>query len=391
MKNVHKYDFIRRELDRRDRIHHRRRLKTVTPLERAEVLVDGRRLINFCSNDYLGLSKHPLLKSRALEFIEKYGAGSTASRLICGSLDCFDRIENKLAALKGTGAALILNSGFQANVSIIPALADRRGLILSDALNHNSLIQGALLARCRIFRYRHNDLRHLRDLLVENRDRGFTRKLILTESVFSMDGDRSDIRGLADLAEEFGAFLVVDEAHATGVLGRKGMGLSCGEKVDVAIGTFSKGCGSFGAYAACSEEIRAYLINFCNGFIYSTALPPAVIGAIDAALELIPDMDDARRHLEASTEYLRMSLKNTGWETGPSSSQIVPIIIGSERETIELSGWLEKGGIFATPIRPPTVSPGESRIRLSLSVFHGKREVDRVIELLQVWRERRAA
>ncbi|MBT4513128.1 MAG: 8-amino-7-oxononanoate synthase, partial [Chloroflexi bacterium] len=329
--------------------------------------------------------KHPALQQRAIEFMERYGAGSTASRLICGTYDCFDQVENKLAALKGTEAALILNSGFQANVSLLPALTDRHSLILSDRLNHRSLVEGTLLSRCRVIRFRHNDLDHLRQLLQENQIGRYSRTLIITESVFSVDGDRSDIDALVQLSEEFQALLVVDEAHATGVLGERGMGLTCGKNVDLTIGTFGKALGSFGSYVTCSEPMRDYFINRCSGFIYTTALPPSVIGSIDAALDLIPSMEEERTELHRKADFLRSSLQTMGWSTGTSDSQIIPVIVGNEKETLELSKWLEQHGILAIAIRPPTVENGQSRIRLALSSLHTQEHIEFLIDTFRKW------
>ena len=377
---MEKYRFIEEELNRRKRQSLLRQLQTVTPLKGVDVRIKGQEAINFCSNDYLGLSKHPLLIKRAIEFTKRYGTGSTASRLICGNYDCFQVVEEKLAHLKGTEAALILNSGFQANVSILPALADRETLILSDQLNHNSIVQGALLSRCRILQFRHNDMAHLEELLKDNVNKGFSRRLIVTESVFSVDGDQSDIGSLVELASAFDALLVVDEAHATGVLGRRGMGLCCGKGVDLIIGTFGKACGSFGAYAACSHRLRDYLVNCCSGFIYSTAMPPSVIGSIDAALDLIPAMDKERKELHAKADFVRLHLQKLGWGTGASNTQIIPVMIGRETEALALSRHLENVGVLATALRPPTVPEGQSRIRLALSVTHTMEQLEYLIQ-----------
>jgi 8-amino-7-oxononanoate synthase len=385
---VSKYGFIEEELEQREKRVQRRALRTVTPLSGVEVGVDNRTLINFCSNDYLGLSKHPLLKQRGAEFMERYGCGSTASRLICGTFDCFDRVEKRLAQLKGTESALVFNSGFQANISVIPALTNRESLILSDRLNHNSIVHGALLSRCRIERFLHNDLEDLRRLLEKNHNKGYSRILIVTESVFSLDGDRSHIDGLVELAEEFNALLMADEAHATGVVGHRGMGLTCGKKVDVTIGTFGKALGSFGAYITCSEKMRDYLINCCSGFIYTTALPPSVIGSIDAALDLIPTMEEERLELHRKADFLRSSLNESGWNTGPSTTQIVPVLIGEEKETLSLSKWLEEHGILAIAIRPPTIEKGQSRIRLSLSASHTHEHLELLIDAFRTWRRK---
>ncbi|RJP94002.1 MAG: 8-amino-7-oxononanoate synthase [Desulfobacteraceae bacterium] len=351
-------------------------------------MMDGRPMVNFCANDYLGLSMHPLLWERSQAYAQKYGAGSTASRLICGNFEFYEAVESRLAQLKQAEAALILNSGFQANISVIPALANRNSLILSDSLNHNSLIQGCRLARSKIIVYRHNDMQHLEQLLTENAGKGFTGIFIVTETVFSMDGDQADLDALVELSKKFSAFLIVDEAHATGVLGHSGMGLACGHDIDLVIGTFGKACGSFGAYMACSHQLREFMINCCAGLIYSTALPPSVIGAIAAALDLIPSMDAERVSLQENAAYLRRSLQEMGWETGPSSTQIVPIMIGEEAEALALAQWLAENQILAIAIRPPTVPEGASRIRLSLSALHRRSHIDRLIDVLRQWQNK---
>ena len=381
-----KFDFIAEELARREETSQLRYLRTSEPLDGPLIRIDGRQCLTFCANDYLGLSGHPLLKERATAFVERYGAGATASRLVCGNLPCFRQVEEKLALLKGTEAALVLNSGFQANVSLIPALADKNALILSDVLNHNSIIQGCLLSRARIMTFRHNDLDHLEELLKENREKGYSRILIVTESVFSMDGDRVDVDRLVTLSKAYDALLMVDEAHATGVLGEKGMGLTCGKKVDIIMGTFSKGFGAFGAYIACSRLMRNYMINCCSGFIYATGLPPAVMGAVDAALDLIPDMDRERAELQAKARRLRAALQAMGWSTGFSSTQIIPVLVGKEDDALALSRFLEDRGILASAIRPPTVPDGESRIRLTLSVRHTDAHLDLLIDAFRAWR-----
>lgn len=381
-----RYSFIDDELLRRESACQFRRLKPLFPAGGVTVLADEREMVNFSSNDYLGLSKHPLMVERSSEYLHKYGAGSTASRLVCGSYDCFHRVEEKLAAFKGAERALVLNSGFQANVSLIPALADKNSLIVSDSLNHASIIQGVLSSRCRVAKAPHNDIAAVRKILEENRGGGHSRTLIVTESVFSMDGDIGNIKALSGLAREFDAFLMVDEAHATGVFGPKGAGLCHGLPVDLVMGTFGKALGSFGAYAACSERMYHYLVNRCGGFIYSTALPPSVIGAVDAALELVPEMDAERKALLENSAFLRESLEALGFSTGASQSQIVPVIIGGEAEALSLSAHLSDNGVLAAAIRPPTVERGKSRIRLSLSVLHSRKMVEDLVSVFASWK-----
>lgn len=380
-----KYAFIKDKIEDRKTNHLLRELQTVTPLSGVEVKVNGQKMLNFCSNDYLGLSKHPLLQQRAIEYMRQYGAGSIASRLVCGNIPLFDRVENTISRLTGRENALVFNSGFQTNASLIPALADRETLILSDQLNHNSIIQGALLARCRVEQFRHNDMNQLEDLLKKNMLKGFSRTLLLTESVFSMDGDTCDMDALSTLSESYGALLFVDEAHATGVMGKNGMGLAYGKNVDITMGTFSKAAGSFGAYAACDNPIKEYLINFCNGLIYTTALPPAILGTIDAALELIPDMKAERKTLMQKADVLRSELNTIGLHTGNSCTQIIPVIIGDEKETLDLSKWLQENNILAMTFRAPTVAKGQSRIRISLSAFHTMEHIEVLIDLFKTW------
>lgn len=384
-----KFSFIEEEMSRRRSAHQLRTLRSIRPLQGAMVEVNGRSMINFCSNDYLGIARHPLLQQRAMEFTQRYGTGSTASRLICGSYDCIAKVEDKLAELKGSSSVLILNSGFQANVSIIPVLADANALILSDRLNHNSIIQGIRLARCKKILFDHNSPAHLEEILSQNQGGAHSRILIITESVFSMDGDRCDIDRLIHLAEKYQALLMVDEAHATGVLGLRGMGLAAGKKVDVIIGTFGKALGSFGAYMAGSRQIRDYLINCCAGFIYTTALPPPVIGAIDAALELVPEMEKERKTLQDNASFLRQNLQRLGFDTGNSTTQIIPVITGNEEETLLLSDRLERCGFLATAIRPPTVPQGQCRIRIALSAAHSREQVEQLLHVFGKYRPNR--
>jgi 8-amino-7-oxononanoate synthase len=380
-----KFDFIDNEFQRRQAANQVRCLRRVTPLDKGRVIINGRTLINVSSNDYLGLSRHPLLAERAAEYLEKYGAGATASRLICGNYTCVEETEARLAALKQTPAALLFNAGYQANATLLPALCDRNALVLSDRLNHNSIIAGCRLSRCAVQAFAHNNMDDLERLLADNANSGFSRIIIVTETVFSMDGDTCDINRLSALAERFGAILMVDEAHATGVFGTNGMGLACGAGADLVMGTFGKGCGSFGAYVACSEKMRQYLINCCPGFVYSTGLPPPVIGAIDAALELIPGMDQDRRRLLDNAAFLRQRLNRLGLSTGASATQIIPVILGEEKRALSLSAWLEERGFLAVAIRPPSVPAEQSRLRISLSAVHDRPDVEALAGAIEQW------
>ena len=379
-----KYRFIQKNLDARRCAGQLRYLRDVEPLPGQMIRLAGQSLINFSSNDYLGLAGCSELKDRAITYIQKYGVGSTASRLVCGNYDFLAPVEEKLAKFKGQDTSLLFTSGFQANVSVISALANRNSLILADRLCHNSIVQGAILSRAKFVRFNHNSPEHLRCILAETAPpQGST--LIITESVFSMDGDRGKISELAAIARQYDALLYVDEAHATGVLGHNGMGLACKGEADVVMGTFGKGCGSFGAYIACPAEIKDYLINFGSGFIYSTALPPAVIGAIDAALDLLPKMENERKYLQDMGEYLRSKLNHSGGNTGQSSTQIVPIYVGTETRALDLSEWFRKQGILAIAIRPPTVEAGQARVRLALSALHTHEQINKLIMAYETW------
>jgi 8-amino-7-oxononanoate synthase len=362
----------------------RRRLRDAEPLDGGRIRLGGRELVNFSSNDYLGLSRHPMVIERAREWAARWGAGSGASRLVTGHLAALSAIEDKIAAAKGVEAALVLASGWQCNVSVLSALLDRtlwgaEPLVFADRLNHASLHMGCQVAGARQNRFRHNDLGHLKDLLARTaREPG--PRVIVTESVFSMDGDAPDVDQLAAIAEEWNALLYLDEAHATGVLGANGFGLSVGAHVDIAMGTFSKAMGSFGAYVACSQATKDYLVNKASGLIYATALPPAVLGAMDAAIDLVPTLGAERARLQAMAAHMRERFHAAGLDTGASSTQIVPVILGEEERTLNVAARLEEQGLLGIAIRPPTVPAGTSRIRFALSAAHSDTDLERLID-----------
>jgi len=346
------------------------------------ILRDGRSLVDFSSNDYLGLARHPLLMERSSEWTTRHGTGSGASRLVTGTGEAVLALEARIAKFKGTEAALVFASGWQANAATIPALVSAMpgAAVFADRLIHASMHAGLAIAGARQQRFRHNDLDHLAELLARNREA--PARLILTESVFSMDGDIADLGALARLAKEHDAILFVDEAHATGVLGPGGRGLSAQVPggVDVTMGTFSKAMGGFGAYIAGSRVLIDWLANAASGFVFSTALPPGTLGAIDAALDLVADMDAERAHLARLSERLRAGLATLGLDHGASATQIVPAVIGSETDALTLAAALEERGFLAAAIRPPTVPPGTSRLRLALRAGHQEADVDALLE-----------
>ncbi len=375
-------------LARRDADQMRRVLRVVAPTAPGRVECGGRALLDVSSNDYLGLSRHPALRQRSHEWAERWGTGAGASRLVRGSFEAHARVEAKVAALKGRGKALVFASGWQANAAVLAALLrlpPAGASVFADELVHASLHHGVRAAGLRPTRFRHNDLADLEALLAAA---PATQRFILTESVFSMDGDRADLAALAAIAARHDAFLYVDEAHATGILGPAGAGLAAGiAGIDLVMGTFSKALGAFGAYVAGSGPLIDWLVNACSGFIYTTALPPNVLGAVDAALDLLPELDAARAHLAAQAERLRTALRRLGIATA-GSTQIVPALVGDPARALALAAALERHGVLAVAIRPPTVPPGTSRLRLALSAAHTEADLDHLIDALAAaWRE----
>jgi 8-amino-7-oxononanoate synthase len=362
----------------------RRALLPVAAPDARTIRVGGQAYLNLASNDYLALRFHPALVERAKAWAEAYGVGAGASRLVTGNLDVFTALEAKIAALKGKEAALIMASGFQANAAVLQALLDRsvlvaEPLIFSDRLNHASLHFGCAAAGAKELRYRHGDAVHLGELLSQYQDDSRP-KFILTESVFSMDGDVAPLTEIGRLARAHAAYLVIDDAHATGILGAGGAGLSA--EADLAIGTFSKALGGFGAYVACKHTMRDYLINRCSGLIYSTALPPPVLGAIDASLDLLPSLEAERAHVADLAERFRLGAQALGYATGASTTQIVPLIVGSAPAALALSERLREAGFFATAIRPPTVPAGTVRLRLAFTAAHAAADIDALLNAL---------
>ena len=383
----------------------RRRLRPLQVVDGRLQDAQGRVLIDASSNDYLGLAQHPAVKARAAEWAARHGAGAPSSRLVTGTREITLAVEQKLAAFKGCEAALLFSSGFQANATVIPALArvgagnsanatpNAAAAIFSDELNHASMVHGCRAARATTQVFRHNDLGQLDELL---RRCPAAHKLILTESVFSMDGDRADLPALVQLAERHGATLYVDEAHATGVLGPQGRGLAaeCGQSgggVDIVMGTLGKALGAFGAYIAGSRTLIDWLVNRCPGFIYTTALPPAVLGAVDAALDLVPGMDAERERLARNSQRLREVLAQRNYDTLGSTTQIVPAVIGAEQDTLDAAQGLENAGVLAVAIRPPTVPAGSSRLRLTLSSALGGADMQRLLDAVALCLPERSA
>lgn len=374
-----------------------RTLRDARPLPDGRIEIAGCVYDDFSSNDYLGLAHHPAVIDRSLSYLREFGAGSTASRLISGNHPACRRIETRVAEIKGTDDALVMAGGFTANATVLaallqPAVHDKvRPVVFCDRLIHASMHFGIQAAGLRQTRFRHNDLQHLEEKLVAlRRDDAKAPAMIVTESVFSMDGDRADIAALRELAFRFDALLYIDEAHATGVLGDAGSGLAGrGSKSnpanenDVIVTTFGKALGSFGACLASASGIRDFLINRCSGLIYATALPPATLGAIEAALELLPSLDKERAHMADLAHQFRNDLRGRDVDCGNSTTQIVPVILGDEGQTMRVANDLFRQGIVVGAIRPPTVPVGQSRLRVSFSAAHTADQLQRLITSLE--------
>jgi 8-amino-7-oxononanoate synthase len=360
-----------------------RSTRVISGRQEARVTCNGHDVMLLCSNNYLGLADHPALAAASIAAIQQYGTSSGASRLVSGTMALHEGLESAVASFKKSEAALLFNSGYAANTGIIPALVGRGDVVFSDRLNHASIIDGIMLSGARLVRYPHNDFRSLASLM-EKHTKG--RCLIVTDGVFSMDGDIAPLAELALLKRRHGALLMVDDAHGCGILGEQGRGsaelLGVVDEVDIKMGTFGKALGSFGAYAAVSAQLRELLINRARSFIFSTSLPPAVLAASLAAVELVqtPEGDRLRKQLYANSSFFRESLAESGFNISPGSTQIVPIVIGSAVTTMQFSEALLLEGIFAQGIRPPTVPPGTSRLRFTLMAIHTRSDLIRAVE-----------
>jgi 8-amino-7-oxononanoate synthase len=348
---------------------------------RRQLRVKDNTLENFSSNDYLGLSDHSDVKAAAARAIEEFGVGGTSSRLLAGTTRLHRELEAELAAFFRKPAALAFSSGYHANTGIIPVLAGPGDALFVDRFCHASIIDGVRLSGARFYTFEHNDANDLSSLLAKHRA-GKRRAIILTESIFSMDGDAAPLKRLADLSRAHDALLYVDEAHAIGIFGEAGRGwaeaVGVLDRVDVFVGTFSKSLGSQGGFVACSESLADLLISKSRAFIYTTALAPACAGAALAALRLLPSLDARREFVLEKSEWLRSGLRELGFSCLASSSQIVPVLTGEIEPAKLLSDLLLAQGFFVPSIRPPTVPAGQGRLRLSITFEAAQQGVERL-------------
>jgi glycine C-acetyltransferase len=361
-----------------------RRLRTIQGAQSATVHLEGKKVVLLCSNDYLGLAAHTILQKAAIQTLERYGCGAGASRSISGTMEPHRALEERIADFKGCEAALLFSSGYMANLGLLTTLVEEGDLIVSDEFNHASIVDGCRLSRAEVWIYRHRDIDHLEDLLKKSSHR---HRLIVTDGVFSMEGDIALLPAIRELADRYGAMVMVDDAHATGVLGHGGRGTAehfdMMGRVEIQMGTLGKALGGFGAYVTGSRDLIDYLINRCRTFLYTTALPPAIAAMALAALDIVAREPQRRKNLWENTSYFKEGLERLGFDTGMSETPICPVLIGNNSLTMEADHRLMARGVFLQGIRPPTVPPQSSRLRASIMATHTKKDLDYALEGLR--------
>jgi 8-amino-7-oxononanoate synthase len=352
--------------------------------QEARVVLDGRQVLLFCSNNYLGLANHPEVREAAMEAADRNGCGSGASRLISGNMRLHEDLEARIASFKRCPACTLFNNGYAANVGVISALMGRGDLIFSDALNHASIIDGCRLSRAEVKVYRHRDPDHLEWLLQSSPRTG--NRLIVTDGLFSMDGDLAPLPALRELARRHGCLLMVDEAHAIGVLGENGRGVAewfgLEDAVDITLGTLGKALGSFGAFVTGSVLLKEYLLNHARSFIFSTSLPPPVIAAALKALEIAQRDRERRESLNRNAALFAAGLRSLNLPASEPETPIQCVLVGEDREAMALCERLLDQGVYAQGIRPPTVPPGTARVRFSMMATHTPEEIDQALKAL---------
>jgi glycine C-acetyltransferase len=422
---------FRQELEKLEQQSLLRKMRNVESAQGPRIILNGKGAINLCSNNYLGIANHPLLKKSAIEAIESYGIGTSGSRLISGTTVLHSELEKRIAEFKGTAAGLVFNSGYTASVGIISALVSRGDIIFSDRLNHASIVDGCLLSGAEFKRYPHCDIAGLEEMLETQRPRcpdaqrprgpdaqtprspdaqtprcpdiqsgklgtwasgkPKRKRLIVTDTVFSMDGDIAPLPKLVELAKKYDCMLMVDEAHATGILGKNGRGAvehfglekEFSQENFIQMGTLSKALGGFGAYVAGSKDLIDYIMNKSRAFIYTTALPVSTIAAAIAALGIVRDQPQLRKQLFDNVRFFKEGLEKIGVDTMKSQTQIIPILIKDSQRATEISNRLLEKGVFIQAIRPPTVPKGTARLRVSLMATHRKEDLEEALEKMK--------
>lgn len=362
-----------------------RELRVLESEQLAVANFDGKSVVNLSSNNYLGLTTHPKMCEAAIKAIEQYGVGSGSVRTIAGTMTLHQDLETKLAEFKHTEASLVLQSGFTANMGVLGTILEDGDLVISDELNHASIIDGIRLTKAARKIYKHSDMDSLKDVLEESKD--FKKKLIVTDGVFSMDGDIAPLPQIVELAEQYDAIVMVDDAHSSGVLGRNGRGsvdhFDLNGRVDIQVGTLSKAIGALGGYMAGSMKLRQLMIHRARPFLFSTSHPPSVTATCIAAIDVLLNEPERIKKLWDNTKYFKEALVNLGFDTGNSQTPITPVIAGSGAKAMKLSDRLFQEGVFAMGIGFPTVPEPKSRVRTIVTATHTKEELDRAIEAFE--------
>ncbi|MEO7623927.1 MAG: 8-amino-7-oxononanoate synthase [Gallionella sp.] len=377
------YTELQNELNERAALGLLRQRHTLQTAQSPHIVVDGKSYLSFCSNDYLGLANHPQLIRALQQAAEQYGVGAGAAHLVSGHFSSHHQLELELASFVDKPAALLFSTGYMANLGAVQALVGKDDTVFADKFNHASLNDAMLLSRATVKRYRHNDMTQLAQLLEQTKS---GRKLVITDAVFSMDGDLAPLPELLDLCEQHDAWLLIDDAHGFGVLGEQGRGslshFGISSKRIIYMGTLGKAAGVFGAFVAAEQMVIDTFVNHARSYIYTTATPPALAGAMLESLQLIASGDALRSHLQSLISQLRNSLSDLPWAVMPSATAIQPLLVGDNQAAVSLSDGLGERGIWVAAIRPPTVPHGTARLRITLSAAHSAVDVTRLIEAL---------
>jgi glycine C-acetyltransferase/8-amino-7-oxononanoate synthase len=398
-------DFIKEELKVLNKAGLIRDFRTISAIKGSRVKIDGKWYISFCTNDYLGLSQHPHVIKAAQKALKDIGWGSGASRLMAGTFSYHKELEKTIARFKNAETALLFTSGYAVNLGVITTLITDNDIIFCDQLNHASLVDAARLTKARLHIYRHRNVEHLEEMikkecscvhgfmsssghLTRQHVNSLTRKLfIISDAIFSMDGDAAPLADIVRLAKKYNAIIILDEAHSTGILGKNGRGLAeklgLEKKVDISIGTMSKAVGGIGGFVAGDNDLISYLKSKSRPFIFTTALPPAACAANIEALNIVKHDKTLRKNLWDNTAYVKIQLKKYGFDFRGSETPIIPIMIGDAKKTLEVSQHLWKQSLFIPAIRPPTVPVGESRLRITITAMHSRKELDLLLKYLR--------
>lgn len=383
MTNIHDLDFLSKQVHDLKNQGVYRKIPVLESANDAEVIIDGKSVINLCSNNYLGFATHPRLKKAAIDAIEKYGVGAGAVKTIAGNLNLHEELEEALAKFKKEEAVMLFQSGFNCNAGVIQAITQAGDLIISDELNHASIIDGVRLSRADKAVFKHSDMNDLERVLIEKRAQ-YNQVLIITDGVFSMDGDLAKLPEIVELAEKYKCLTYVDDAHGSGVLGENGRGtvdhFHLHGRIDFTIGTLSKAFGVIGGYVAGKKIMKEWLAHRARPLLFSTYLPPAVVAPLIEAVKMLSESDEYTKACWDNANYFKKKMKKAGFNIGHSETPITPVFIGDEAKTVLFSKTLLNEGVYVSPIIFPTVPKGTGRVRVMVSAAHTKAQLDQAIE-----------